>query len=744
MKTLLRFIFPASFLFSFAGAQDLSQAVTYESNAASAKKVIAELSALSKVPMEAAPLTANEVLVIHVKDVPLTTVMKKIAEVTSGDWEKDGELWRLIPSNGRRSLQASAEHYMRVNAIQKGLDRLMKPPAKSKTPVEDDGIPMAAADMPLMGGRSGAGAKAIITILSQGRITANTLAGIPEGGRMVFSSHPTRMQTAINFNLGPLVLNLVEQHNKNVEAMREAEANRPPKTKEEEQMEAWAKSFGFDRKPELIKGNASKLLLVASRTPMMEGINLQLKLFDDQGYVATTGNQMIMVGEGMFGGFTEMMPGATKPAPAPAGDKPIKFSARTQSMIDFFKTMSNPMMVSKADSMNKELREVLLRPDLHEPLSFIHGEAVLAVAKEKNLQLVASLPDEMMSFFGMMVEGVMGGSGYTINAYLKRLENGEQTKAENKDGWLTIVPTKPAENRRIRADRVALANFINMAQEKGVPSLDDYAAYALKSEPPMESPGSMMYLMLFAPNTIQQGFGGMTNWDMLRFYGSLSIAQKQNLQTGGQISFGTLNQQQANLVRKMVFGANARLQVLDGKAEKTSDNPFLDMARAFMPGDSRGLQDEPTEVMPNGLPGNGYVVMNLDKGYFTTVPSDQAAAPSSMFGALGADEMAMLKYFREDPQFSAFSGFMPAMDKFKVGDRETLNFQFFVASNTVVKETLKNDRMSKDAKVVAYAQLPAELRERIEKRVEAFKKNPLPFGQMMGGGGGFPPPPPLP
>src|SRR5688500_10045291 len=120
MKTLLRFIIPASFLFSFAGAQDLSQAVTYESNAASAKKVIAELSALSKVPMEAAPLTANEVLVIRVKDVPLTTLMKKIAEVTSGDWEKDGELWRLIPMNGKRNLQASAEHYMRVNAIQKG------------------------------------------------------------------------------------------------------------------------------------------------------------------------------------------------------------------------------------------------------------------------------------------------------------------------------------------------------------------------------------------------------------------------------------------------------------------------------------------------------------------------------------------------------------------------------------------------------------------------------------------------
>src|SRR5688500_14430336 len=131
MRTLLRIcLLPLAMVASAVIAQDFSQKVTYEASGISAKRVLQELSAITKVQMDTAPITATEVLMIGVKDVSLKELMDRIAEVTSGRWIQEGDLWRLGADNAKRTQEVQAERQERIKAVQKAIDQLTKPRSK--------------------------------------------------------------------------------------------------------------------------------------------------------------------------------------------------------------------------------------------------------------------------------------------------------------------------------------------------------------------------------------------------------------------------------------------------------------------------------------------------------------------------------------------------------------------------------------------------------------------------------------
>jgi hypothetical protein len=704
---------------------DLSRKVDFEALAMPASRLVGELGSKVGLKLATSSQTAPDVVVLRATQTPVQEILDRVAEVVGGEWSKenDGTL-RLIRPAAIANRELAQERQAKLATLHKELKQRNdariareKAAASGKDKEGEEAFAMA------FGG--GTHEKHLLTLLS--RIPLADLVFTDPEARVVYSSNPTRMQRLLPGDLRPIVAELVAEHN------RLAAANRREMEEEglNEEMKAWvelAKSFGLDREAKPIEGRPAKLLLIASRSTMFGGLEVELRLYDQKGKVVLQDEMNFGMTE-FLRMAQETMEGEAKPGGQPAADDaPIEYSKTTQEFNKLFQTLMAP---TGRTPLTEETDAKLSRPDLYDPLSFAPSEALFAVSKKRQLNVAAMLPDNIVSF----LEVFSGGSA-TVHGFLEGLKGEDSIQTETKGGWLIVRPAFPSETRRSRVDRMGLARLIGAAKRNGAATLDDVAAYAQTSPSPYEDSFAMMYLMLFAPNAVQQGMQGMVDWNSIRFYGLLTPNQKQTLADRGRILFGNLSPAQQELVRRMAFGSGSDLRIQDPNAKPKSEQGFMEMMVGFM--GARGGSDhrqEPTEIMPNGLPASGFLT-----GSLSVEPAAKAVGndPLTAFAALGADELAMFRFFKEDPNMSMMAGMMPTVDKVRLGERTTIELKFFVAPEVALERSLQDHRFPKDGPVVSINQLPADFQARIEQRLQAFKKSPFP--NIPFGGGGVRPP----
>jgi len=701
-------------------APDLSKKISFESVAMPAKRLVADLGKAAGLTLDVSAQTAGETLVVKVTDVTVKDVLDRIALALDGEWKtEDGGVMRLIRPAANLNREAAAERQEKIASltaeIKKAVAELNKKPA-ANTGSEP---PQIAMSFPFGGGNYH---KQIIQLVS--RLNVGDMVLPDDDGRVVFSSSPTRMQKLLPGNLEPIVAELVAEHNKAAAASKKSN-DQDEETKDEQmkQWEDWMKAFGFGQEVKPIEGRPAKLLLIVQSQQMMGGLTATLRLYDAKGQVAMEGSTSLV-----NSGFMEEAMAIGKPMPAPASDdKPIEFSDTTKEINGIFGSFMNGANRGK---MSKELEGKLIRPDLYDPLSFSTTESLFAVAKHKNLDLVACLPDAT----GSMLEVFTGGQA-TVNGYMKMLEGSDEIKLTNADGWLTLQPKHPITARGKKCDRVALAKLIASSKSKGTVGLDDIASYALTSPSPYEDSTSMQYIMLFAPNAMQMGMMGMVDWNAVRLWGTLNVNQRDALASNGHLQFGTMAPQQRDLVSKMMFGAQTALKVVDPNAKPKTEAGFMEMIKSFMGAQHKDYRQEPTEIMPMGLPSGGYIAADITKEPVGRAASDD---PMLAFTALGADEIAMFRYFKEDPNMAQVAGMMPTIGQLRIGERTNINLKLFAAQDVASDKMLQDNKVDPNSPPVSMDNLPAAFQERIKQRYEAFKKSPIP-----GFGFGTPVKPPL-
>ena len=302
---------------------------------------------------------------------------------------------------------------------------------------------------------------------------------------------------------------------------------------------------------------------------------------------------------------------------------------------------------------------------------------------------------------------------------------------------MVVRAADPASAATKRVDRPALAKFLASVKESGVPSLEALSQYAAKNPPLMESPVVLPHVMLVAPNAISIGMRGLQDWKMLRVYGLLSQSDKAGLRQGSAIPFGNLNAKAKGIVTQMVFGAGAKLQV--GPEKEGMPGLFMGMGMNRM-SQPKTYKEEPTELMPNGLPAAGLLKLDLKPSHFVINTGAQGGM-SMLFGAMGPEEYAMLKYFQDEPQMAQVTSMMPKLDKLKVGERDILDFRFILAEDVSQKHTLLDQRISKDAAIIGPDGLPKSFLAEVDKQIKLYKEGLSPFMSMPGmmGGAGVPP-----
>ncbi len=729
----------------FGFAQDLSKAVTFSCVAKRAGTAVQELSQASGVKMEAVGQAAEEVIFISVKDVPLKELMNRIATATSCEWQTANGTLRLVPNFTLQRQQAAAEQQRRLQSTRVALKELADSlkPKKDANPSEsgDHGSISAGVTVDSTQGATlsmtgnGSPAQKAVARMALG-LDAQAIAAMEPQDRLVFSSAPTRMQRNLPNTWQTSISQLIAEQNEFAKQYQKTQ-DTEPKSEEDAQAMKWVEQMGLMQQFKPINQPPAKVLLVFTRNGFFGGLSFHLNLYNEKGEAIFTGMGMLNVKDDEslmdFGDLSIDIPGQPKkPKPTPQADeKPIEFSKESIEIGQLLQPTMGEDTLAKQPS--PELKAKLLRPDLYDPLSFSYSEGLMAIADRKNLNVVAALPDSMMGFLRASSKVPS-----TPSAYLAQLQDGKRTTTELADGWLVVKPANPYAARLTRTDRVALANVVGSADKKGLPTLDDLSAYAMKNEEPMRTPVGMIYLMLFAPSAISQGMGGLTSWDMLRLYGQLGAAQRQQLLSGTSLAFSNLTPDEIAIVRKMAYGAMTKI-IVDRPGQKPKDDGgFFDMISQYFPAGTMDYRDEPTEIMPDGIPAGGMLTLKSTADYFA-VPVTEKGTSNLRMGALGPDEIAMLKYMTEQPAFAATASMMPSMDRLRVGDRTTLDFNFLVAPNVHFQQTLHDDKLDEGKAVASLDSLPDGFKGRINKRLEALKKNPLPFGMGMPGGGGIPP-----
>ncbi|RYG47044.1 hypothetical protein EON79_08450, partial [bacterium] len=546
------------------------------------------------VKMEASAALAQEVLLVRAENVTLESLLVKIAEATAGEWQFDGTTYRLIPNVALRNADLRAEIAERVAAIQKSLQDVINPPPPKKGTPEGDAAAAYAEANPGEAPDFGIGGSSKTLAKIVALIGAPTIANLPPGGRVVFADRPNGVQRQLPGAAAGLIAQYVKEHNESASFMP-SEADMPDSPEIPEFVRKMMESRSRPIK------NPAKVILAIGASPLM-GSSARLVFYAQDGSIMNQGDFAFAVGgTSMRAAALRAVMGAS--TEDKAKKTPIVYSEETKTIKEQIGFSGIESAMQTQMKLPPALQAKLFRPDEHDPLSFAPSEEVVAFAKSKGKPVVASIPDTALSIFGMQT---------SLEDLATMWRAGEGMKLTEKDGWLVLRPEKPVENRNTLVMRPDLARLMGTVLAKGYPSLDDIAAYSLRNPSVMDNGVSQVYLSSFVPGmAVANPF--QSPWEAYQLFGGMNPVQKAALRRGEPVPLGQLA---GPALTKILFGSLTQFTE-EGAPEKDPMSMAMDMVMG-----SKGADNEPTEVMPNGIPTAGYLTAQVREEPFAAPASE--------------------------------------------------------------------------------------------------------------------------
>lgn len=720
-------IFTALAMFALAGLGPVNTGradkVTYKTKAKRADIVLKEIADQTGLTIEFNDDAKLHYLVIDVNDVSVEDLLQKIATATSSLWNTAGTRWVLSPDERARREEQDAKNAERVERFKKAQVLIKK---------ELDKGPMGDPSDEETEWRFFEGpderALAQLSLL----INPNDIASLESSGRIVYSTVPNRMQRRMaDAQVSRILSTLVLEHN-------EYAAKR---IKENEEMTKAMREAGelgeidlFQEHYHMFESAPAKALVILELDGAEYGMpgdnaNAKLVVYDQKGLAVV--KTSISFSPEMYDreSYREFDPSAegtvkteTPPVISDDDKTPITYSEDSKAFNAM--TMTDDFELKMPDAVLAILRD----PVGKDLLSLHISDSLLSVARAKKLNLVANVSDsEVESMFGNMFDDEPTMT--TVGQAYRDLMDGQKPQGVVKDGWMLVRPRDPIAARNNRQDREVLKRLVDVAAPNQSVSLNTLATFALDSPHPMVNGMSFIYLFAFAPNSMQGLVGDTMSWDMLKFYGSLSPPQKNGLRQGGRLGFGQLSQQSRSIVTKMAFASDAGIKSAE-TMKKDEALPFFLSFMGGMSGSQRSTYaEEPTELMPNGLPGAGWVELAVAQ---ETVATPEGGQSGWLFGigSLGASEIAFFELMGELNLGQEESPFK-VPDRIKLGSRENLKFHFWLSPEAGLAKTLLDDSFDKDAKAIDMGKIPDSFRAEINRRKQQIKDSP--YGRMLGG-----------
>ena len=665
----------ASLCFLLAHSR-LDETVSLTAPAAGTASVLAELSRQAGVPLLCTTQFRNDVLVLRLKDVPLKDAMDKIAETVYGDWQPEGNGFRLV-----RTSQQSARERAKIEAddlqtasaaIQKKKDAVAKMAAfndaEANSLIEATRKAGIRADGDFDRNEyerqrqlaSRAPAARLIDRILAGFLPRD-LIRIKDGMRVVFSTQPTRMQVALPGRAERALEDFLRE-----QAIYSAAAKAHPRT--DQQRVYYSNATEFEQTGENLQ---KVLLIVTAPTQQIAGMrwSVELKLVGPKGRYLTS-----ITGDLGASDANAMMPPKPDPKEATFDFRP---SPTTASVLKFARAMMGTQGMVSMGKMNADSIQVLSHPEKVEPLSLGCSELLIQGAEARGKNLVAVPSDEMAAtcLWSLAASDkptwTMVRSGFTM-------ADGEFYED---DGWITVRAKDSLKAREFRVDRQALGKLLQSIVAKGRLALDDAVAFAMGSPRDEMDIITMMHTSLISG---EQTLNGLQDFDALRIYGGMNAVQKQNANSTTPMTIGVLTPVQRQALVRMVY-QSSRGMTASYDAALSPD----DAQEGIYWGSTSG---EPTEALPDGLPNSSTYSLMVSTAEVVK-PEDPGSRSWSVNNCFTADMLAGQIYMQDHVDkfpWMANQGRI-SFDKVRYGSERTYNFSFRFT------KTMGLDRALKDA-----------------------------------------------
>jgi hypothetical protein len=679
-------------------SQDLSKKVSFTSIAKPAKAMLRELSSQADLPLMSSASTDEEVLVLQVREAPIGDLMKQVALVTDAEWIAEKGGYRLVRSVARQQ-QQEREHLARLTtnvkeAIQYRLktfptDALTSSVATktaeailkcSEAASKDDDKAEAAWHQMLRMEQGSPQARLLHRLIKLA--DPREIAAVEDqGGRVVFSTHPTLMQRPFTGATATALRSFAFEYNLWRDAVSTALEGMPDRDEVADESEVLTNL-------EPIEGNLKKALLIVS-SPPFSSLTVEVRVIDERNAaICTYSVDLYDSGEPEEVGDPKERP----------KEEPIVFSPLTK---EFRAALAQMMRRSGRQSLilSPELRSALLHPEEQDPLSYDASDMVIGVALARKKNVVANLPDEAVHPWHDGPDGQI-----TPSLAIELLqENG--VALEQNEEWLRFRPASVVTARRARMPRRAFGAFLRASVQKHGPSIDDLANFAMALKPPYDAHSMILFEWTNLFKLDPMSVIGM-NLNLLRLYGTLNASQRQALAAGSHFRFATASAHQKVLLQRLLFVKTERYYVNE----------------VDMPEDQRtsleGLAYEPTEILPNGIPGEGYFTLESAKS--AVVFADRGALGMGQ-RALGPDDIAWQFAAADNPDKYPWITPERQITSFGQGEALQLTFTFHVRENVSTSGDLSECRLS-PGESVPFKDLPQAFRDAVDKKVEQVKK----------------------
>ncbi|MBX7131155.1 MAG: hypothetical protein K1X67_00605 [Fimbriimonadaceae bacterium] len=749
---------------SLCQGQDLNQKISLTAKGMTAPRLLDELTKVTNIRFSSGTQTQNDVLCVRLKDVTIQQAMDQIAAVVDGEWRPSDGGYLLTRTGAAELKQQREEAARRGKKLEAAIKKMLGEVEQKPKLTEEDVQKMAAENRQQIeqitrglregGGGEGAlvrsarafsannrmspGSRAITRILAT--IDPDILGAMGPGTRTVFATRPTQMQKP----LPGAATKIIDQF---LEEQRLVEQTAPVGGSGGRADIAILGAGGQSQRAQTAK--PGKVLLIVSRFGTGDGLQCQLSVADAQ-----TGD---FFATGM--GFVSLAEEIAPPAGKNSNEQPIAISDLTKQFAGLVTSVEGgargtvasfvavatggdvvsgqPLFVganrSKPSELSPDWRSRLLQPDVFEPLSTAPSEILLGIAEQRNLNLVAALPDSALL---PSLRRIQNSVLYPTEALAMAPSWDLEITAT--EGWLTVKPLQPFTAVKERISRKSLAAMLKTLNTAGRLSLDDLAAYAITTDAyNVLASIDYTYLKLLDPTTaerqLMQTFQG--NGEMLKFYGYMPQGQRTSLLNGQPLSIASFNQKQRELTHSMVYNS------MDGPRIETPGpgggrpGPGGPGGPMMMMMGRGNLASERTEALPTGIPTNGMLTVRANRE--EAVLATDAEGGNSQF--LTADALGRFRALANNVRGAEIAGLGMNFEKFQMGEQTALNFRFDFTRNATLNRRLTDDKVDKKTAPVGFDQLPREFRRRAEIAAQRMQRG---TGRELlpQGGAGAPPP----
>jgi len=546
--------------------QDLSAPIDYTTKAKPTRLVLDDLSKLAKVKLQADRPLEEEPLIVRVRQVPLQTLMDKMADVYAADWVDHHGYWQLERSDEKTAAIKKRLLDKRTQAFQDSIDALVQ--------LEKSNPPLDAAHAQILaegfaneivpnGGLTTTAESYVaqsqlpsmrLAIKVVAAMDARELAAIPINTRVVYSSSPNAMQRALPHIDPKDIQEFISEQQIFHEAAQKVHA---PENSE-------MIRFGIDSGPVTAKPTR---LLCTTQTAGNELI-LQFAMYDEKG------NQIMTDSEELGEPWKQRLARRAERIKIRAENDGYALSPLVIEMSSASQHRSkNPKPISD------ELRKALLDVGHHDPLSFATSDILINGGEHDNLNVIAVADDEVEQ---LAEYAAAAQTGKTSLQKFSTYFPGTETTIETTDGWVVVKPIDPVETASGRFPRPALQDYLNSVVTNGYASLEDRAKLAASASrnTPSNWPDIVTPLLLNSADS-----SSFVSLDGLRLYGTLSDEQQSAIHSGPLVLRPSdLGDDQKAMIGDIVFND------FFGWINDTGDRngPALN-------------SNEPTDVLPNGL-----------------------------------------------------------------------------------------------------------------------------------------------